>query len=420
MTLQLRLYDDDGNQAPLPVGVLGGPVGGWSLQSAPVRAQSLMPYAVHDGPAVHERTRDLVSESVAVWIPKQASSFDLRAKVQAIETLLEKANRGGEVWVEYNTGEASDNLWRSPLMAGGLAWGPDMRLRWRNWEAHVRVQYSREPWWQGDSRTAQLARGSTLANASAPTVGQAGRVTARASNDEGTLPAPLKLMWTLPSSPVEGLRFYAAQRHDASDSNAGVYTVSSSIARTSLTAQTQSQILAAVMPSGTRGWRRVVVEATGAASLRNADRAAALWLRAGQGTSTDLVERGAWTRAGYYEGRESRFTDLGPLYLERSHVYILAYVDGGRQTSPMRVHLLPTDGYRSYFLAGDSPASGMLVDDGGELSGPAAGAGMADGEPLLLTPGRASELMVLAEDGDGSSPGNMTLAATWRPRRLSI
>ena len=199
MTLQLRLYDDDGNQAPLPVGVLGGPVGGWSLQSAPVRAQSLMPYAVHDGPAVHERTRDLVSESVEVWIPKQASSYDLRDKVQAIETLLEKANRGGEVWVEYNTGEASDNLWRSPLMAGGLAWGPDMRLRWRNWEAHVRVIYSREPWWQGDSRTAQLASGSTLANASAPTVGQAGRVTARASNDAGVLPAPFKLTWTLPS-----------------------------------------------------------------------------------------------------------------------------------------------------------------------------------------------------------------------------
>ena len=420
MTLQLRLYDDDGNQAPLPVGVLGGPVGGWSLQSAPVRAQSLMPYAVHDGPAVHERTRDLVSETVEVWIPKQASSYDLRDKVQAIETLLEKANRGGEVWVEYNTGEASDNLWRSPLMAGGLAWGPDMRLRWRNWEAHVRVQYSREPWWQGDSRTAQLASGSTLANANAPTVGQAGRVTARASNAAGVLPAPFKLTWTLPNTSVEDLRVYATQKHDASNSSAGLYTVASSIARTNLTAKTQSQILAAAMPSGTSGWRRVLVEATGAAALRNADRDAALWLRAGQGTAADLVERGAWTRAGYYEGRASRFSDLGTLYLARSHVYIMAYANGALQSSPMRVHLLPTDGYRSYHVAGASPASGALFDDGGELSGTAAGAGMADGEPLLLTPGRASELFVLMEDGAGDSPDDMTLAAAYRPRRLSI
>ena len=97
----------------------------------------------------------------------------------------------------------------------------------------------------------------------------------------------------------------------------------------------------------------------------------------------------------------------------------MAYANGALQTSPMRVHLLPTDGYRSYFLAGDSPASGTLVDDGGELSGTAAGAGMADGEPLLLTPGRASELLVLMEDGDGTLAvrrGNMTLAATYRPR----
>ena len=420
MILRLRLYDDEGNEAALPIGIVGHAVGGWSFQSAPVRAQSLMPYAVHDGPSVHERTRDLVSETANVWLPKETTIAGLSGKVQGIERLLEKANRGGIVWVEYDTTEAADNRWRSPVMAGNLAWQPDMQLRLRDQNAQVTVMYSREPWWEGDRRTAQLASGSTLANASAPTVGQAGRVTARASNDDGTLPAPMRLTWSLPSSSVEGLRFYAAQRHDASDSSAGVYTVSSSIARTSLTAQTQAQILAAAMPSGTSGWRRVVVEATGAASLRNADRAAALWLRAGQGTSTELVERGAWTRAGYYEGRESRFTDLGPLYLDRSHVYILAYVDGGLQTSPMRVHLLPTDGYRSYFLAGDSLASGTLVDDGVELGGTAAGAGMADGEPLLLTPGRASELMVLMEDGDGSSPGNMTLAATWRPRRLSI
>ena len=420
LQLQLRLYDDAGNEAALPAGEIGSSLGGWHIQSAPVRAQSLMPYAVHDGPAVHERTRDLVSETANVWIRKQATPAALRAKIQAIETLVEKANQGSTVWVEYDTSEASDNAWRSPLMAGNVAWQADMRLRLRNSDAQVQVSYSREPWWEGDSRTAQLARGASLVNASAPSVSHAGRVSARASNDDGILPAPLKLTWTLPTTSVEELRFYVAQRYDASDSNAGVYTVATTLGRTNIAAETESALLTAAVPSGTGGWRRVVVEATGNATQRTSDRDGPLWLRAGLGTADEQIERASWVRAGYYEGRESRFSDLGPLYISRSHLWLRAWSDTAIQTSSMRIHLLPTDGYRAYYVAGDSLAGGTLIDENGELSGTAAGPAMSEGEPILLTPGRASEFVLLSETEDGSLPGSMTVAATYRPRRLSI
>ena len=420
MSLQLRLYDDEGNESALPIGVQGSAAGGWHLTSAPVQAQSLIPHAVHDGPAVHERTRDLVGETVNVWLPKQASTSALRDKVQAIELLLEKANRGGSVWVEYDTGEAADNLWRSPVMAGDLAWQRDMRLRWRNRDAQLQVRYAREPWWQGNSRTAQLASGSTLTDAAAPPIGQGGRVTVRASNAAGTLPAPLALTWTLPAAGVQALRWYAFQRQDASDSNAGRYTLATRMARTNVQAATESQVYRAAVPAGTVGWRRVLVEATTGATERQADRDATLWLRTAQGSTSEMLERGAWTRAGFYEGRPSRFTDLGPLYVERPQLYLLAWSATALQTAAMRVHLAPVDGYRSYHAAGLSPAGGTLVDAGGRLSGAAASAAQAEGEPLLLTPGRAGELFVLAEDRAGETPGAMTLTAVWRPRRLSI
>ena len=420
LSIQLRLRDDRGNEAPLPIGVQGNAAGGWHLTNAPVRAQSLVPHAVHDGPAVHERTRDLVSETVNVWLPQQASTTALRDRVQAIERLLETANRGGAVWIEYDSGEPDDNLWRSPVMAGDLAWQRDMRLRWRNRDAQLQVRYSREPWWEGDSRVAQLARGSTLRNAAAPAIGQAGSVTARASNAAGTLPAPLTLTWTLPGSSRSNLRFYAFHRHDASDSHAGIYTATITIARTNLQARTESRIAAAAVPTATPAWRRVILESVTGAPERDADRNAPLWLRAGPGTATDALALGPWTRAGYYEGRASRFSDLGPLYLDRAFVYVHAWSESALETSAMRIHLAPVDGYRSYHVAGSSPAGARLVDAGGALSGPAAGATAAEGEPLLLTPGRAGEFFMLAEDADGNTPDPMTLAAAWRPRRLSI
>ena len=422
MTLQLRLYDDEGNEAALPIGVLGGPVGGWSLQSAPVRAQSLMPYAVHDGPAVHERTRDLVSETVEVWIPKQASSYDLRAKVQAIETLLEKANRGGEVWVEYNTGEASDNLWRSPLMAGGLAWGPDMRLRWRNWEAHARVHLlartvvaGRQPHGAAGERVDAGERERADGRAGGP--GDGARVE-RGGRAASPVQPDVDAAKQRRLSTCAFTRRRSTTRRPATP---GLYTVASSIARTNLTPKTQSQILAAAMPSARRAaggecWSKPRARArceTPTATRRcgyGPGRARRPnWSNAARGPGPDTTKDGRADSAiwEHFTWRAATFTSWHTP-TARCRRRRCGY------TCCRPTATAPT------FMAGDSPTSGTLVDDGGELSGTAAGAGMADGEPLLLTPGRASELFVLMEDGAGDSPGDMTLAAAYRPRRLSI
>lgn len=84
------------------------------------------------------------------------------------------------------------------------------------------------------------------------------------------------------------------------------------------------------------------------------------------------------------------------------------------------MHLLPVDGFRTYHVASDSVASGLLVDTAGELSGTGAATASAEGEPLLLTPGRASELIFLTETAAGEAGGQMNVAATVRPRRLTI
>ena len=187
MTMQLWLYEDENAKVALPLGVVGGNVGGWHIETAPVQAQSLLPHSVTEGPAVHERVRDLVSERIDLWIKEQSSAQALRDKVQGIERLLERANAGNRVWLEYDSGEPSDNLWRSPVKAGMLAFGPDMQLRWQQRQAQLQLTVSREPWWEADSSdTVTLRQGATLMDVvGSAVVSNGGQVTARAATMPG-------------------------------------------------------------------------------------------------------------------------------------------------------------------------------------------------------------------------------------------
>ena len=420
MTIQLRLYDDGNTEAALPLGVVGGNVGGWHIETAPVQAQSLMPHSATDGPAVHERVRDLVSERIDVWIREQPSAAALRDKVQAIERLLERANAGNTVWLEYDTGEASDNLWRSPVKAGMLGFGPDMRLRWQQRQAQLQLNVTREPWWEAySSDMVMLGQGATLMDVvGSAVVSNGGQVTARAANAVGVLPAPLALKMTLPSASESGLRIYVGQRNDASNDAAGSYTLAAISSPMALSGATET-LEKLVVSEAMQGWWRVIVESTGTSSQRAADRTANLWLRAALGDASEQIEKGSWSRAGYFAGRESRYTDLGPLYVNRSHLWLLGYAEALTPSS-LRVHLLPVDGFRAYHIAGDSAASGELIDTDGELSGLGAKTASAEGEALLLTPGRASELVFLTETAAGEAAGQMSVAAEVRPRRLTI
>lgn len=408
--LTLRLIDDAGVTADLPLGIIDRNVSPWTPASAPVNAQSLMPYSVTDGPAVHERVRNLVREEFNLFFRQEMTHADLRVKVQAIEKLLEAANAGEKVYLEYNTGETLNPSWRSPIQAGDLAWQSDMRQRWRDMQANVRVTAMREPWWERSTTQSvtvmESAANDTLSIDAATEV----------------LPAPLALTLTMPAASRTDLRLYMAMQIDPPSTP--VYRVASTIASRALTASTNTVLLNGVAtPNTAMGWRRIIVQNNGTAGQRTLARNGPLWLRGAIGVGTEKTVQGSWKQAHYYESRESRFTDLGSFYFDASNVlFVDAWIGSDlTATGAMTVLLVPTDGYRSYHLPGAS-GSGTVIDTDGEISGTLSHQVAADGSPLLINPRHDIVVFSFAETENGGSfdPSDVGYSAEYRPRRLTL
>jgi len=144
---------------------------GYNQIVAAVQARTLPAASLMETPPVHQRVREPAGSAIDLF-QKYASRAALRDATHAIERLLEAANRGAAVYLEYSDGSGGvDDAWRSRLLAGHLQWPTDQQLRLRNNELAATIELTREPYWTGARRELLSARsvgnGGTFAIADA-------------------------------------------------------------------------------------------------------------------------------------------------------------------------------------------------------------------------------------------------------------
>ena len=415
MTLSLRIYDDTESVSFQDQhNTLAGPDArsSWFMAPNVVNTQSLISYSLVEGPSVAERSRGLLAENIPLWMQRYENYGSLKEGINKIERLIEKSNHGRPVWLEYNDHRSDDNLWRSPVLAGAFAMTNQTLLDLREGKAAMFASITRQPWWEGEERETNLS-GTVLSNG-VP-------VSFLDTNDVGVMPTPPKLTFTKTgSSSSPAVRMYVFQKHNTSATRQ-TYRVGSVTGRTFSSTEVVTTMAALDMSSLSDGWYRVWLGGSSASSMSTL-RNASLW-RWATGASNAVVDMGFWTQAGHIGGHQSRYTDLGSIRVgQRTHLYIQSMATAAHTSPPQQVYLLPTDGYRELFVAASIPRTGVLIDDGieQELGGSVSATAQAYGEPLIMSPGQYSEMVVLAEDSSGNTVTGFNLTSNHRPRRSTI
>ena len=397
MTLTLHLVQG-GTRIELLTGAMDAGDAGYNQIVAPVQAQTLAAASLTETAPVHQRIRQPAQTSVDLY-QKFSSAAALRTATHALERMLEAANRGGDVTLEYSDGSGGvDDAWLSRILAGHMQWPTDQQLRLRNRELAATINLTRDGYWRGARRSlvgsASRAHGSTFA----------------IDNASGVIETPLEVRIAWPST--ANLRVHLAGGGVAA---AGSF-VSGSIATANLSAGTDTVWRKVSVPANGAGWRRLIVahSATGSAltTLRGRD----IWLRVGFGSSSVEWRKAGWRRLGYLHGVESSFTDLGVHYVDAGTVWLRAFCATAVATGAATLIFAPAEQWRSYAAMGTP--TGTLVDDGGQVSG-AAGV-VASGDALTAIPGERTEYVALVETASGVRTATPSIGAFYRPRRLTI
>lgn len=415
MTLTLRIYDDvESVSFQNQYNTLAGPDArsSWFMAANVANTQSLISYSLVEGPSVAERSRGLLAENIPLWMQGYDNYGSLKEGINNIERLIEKANYGRDVWVEYDDHQSSDNAWRSPILAGAFAMTNQTLLDLRVGKAAMFASITRQPWWEGDERVTNLS-GTSVSNGSA--------ISLLANNEVGVMSMPLKFTFTKgsgASSPAS--RIYIFQKYDT-ESTRQTYNIGSISGRTISNLESVTTMATLDMSSLQDGWYRVWLGGSSASNISTL-RTSSLW-RWAVGNSGSIVDVGFWTQAGRVGSHQSRYTDLGSVRVgQRSHLHIQSMATSSHTSPPQHVYLLPTDGYRELFVSASVHHGGTLIDDGitKNLGGTVSPTAMAYGEPLYMSPGKYSEIVIMTEDSSGNTVPGYTLASTHRPRRSTV
>ncbi|MYC93632.1 MAG: hypothetical protein F4X14_01560 [Caldilineaceae bacterium SB0661_bin_32] len=399
MTLEIALVHG-GTRVALAPGGLDAEDAGYNQIVAAVQARTLPAASLIETPPVHQRVREPAGSAIDLW-QRYASRAALRDATHAIERLLEAANRGAAVYLEYSDGSGGvDDAWRSRLLAAHLQWPADQQLRLRNNELAVTIELTREPYWMGARRELLSSR----------PVGHGG--TFAVENAAGVTETPLEVRIGWPGT--ANLRVYIAAGPVAVP---GGSFVSTSIQSASLAAGTETVWRRVAVPSSGSGWRRLILAHSASGSALTALRGNNIWLSAGVGSNSMEFRRSDWRRLGYLEGRESSFTDLGVHYVDGDRVWLRAFCGRAVSTGAGTLYFAPAERWRSYVAMG-TPA-GTLVDDGGEVVSDAGGVAAA-GDVLTAVPGERVEYLALVETASGVRTATVDIGAFYRPRRLTI
>ena len=397
MTLLLSLVQGT-NKVELPLGAVGGVDGGYNQTVAPVQARTLAAASLTETSAVHQRIRDPVSDGIDLY-ERYASASALRDATHELELMLEAANRGGDVRLEYSDGSGGvDDAWQSGILAASLQWPSDQLLRLRNKELAVTINLTRDAYWMGERRA--LVTAASRAHGAVVTI----------DNASGVTEAPLEVQIVWPSTAE--LRVVLAGGVVATAGS----LQSASISTITLPGRTETVWRKVSVPAAVSGWRRVILASGVSGSALTTLREEDMWLSVGIGSSAAEWRRAEWRRFGYLDGRESSFVDLGTFYMDGDTVWLRAWAASTLATGSARLYFAPAEQWRSY--VGMGTPTGTLVDDAGEVSG--AGGVVVSGDVLTAIPGERTAYLALVETASGVRTATPSVGVFYRPRRLTI
>ena len=412
--IQLRIYDKSNSVSfqddYITIAQPGGRVM-WFMAPNAVNAKSLIPYSITHAPAVSERTRGFLSENIPLWIHGYNDYSSLKEGINNIERLIERANRGQNVWVEYDDQRGNDNLWRSPVVAGVLSLTNQTFLNFRQNKATVVASVTRQPWWEGSERIVNLGSNAIV---------NGGPISILPDMD-GVVATPLKLTITKSSGATSnGVRMYLFKKNNTRETVQD-YSIGTTTSR-SLIANENVITMATVNMSALQdGWYRVWLGGASSSSMQTL-RSASVW-RTATGSANRWLTTGSWTRPGRIGSHQSRYTDIGRIYVgQRTHLHIQSWALQNHSSPVQTIYVLPAEGYRELYVAGSFANTNTLIDNGinKKIEGTQAAATQASGTHLSMIPGEHSEIVVLTEDSTGGISGNYTLTAHHRPRRSTL
>ena len=386
----------------------------WFMAPSNVNAQSLIPYSIVHAPAVAERTRDFLSENIPLWVYGYNDYDSLKQGINDIERLIERANRGKNVWVEYDDQRGDDNLWRSPVVAGVLSLTNQTFLNFRENKAALVASVTRQPWWEGPER---------IVNLDTNTITNGGTISILPDMD-GVVATPLKLTITKSSGVTSsGVRMHLFKKTNTQETPQN-YNIGStnSMSFDDTTRETVTTMATVNMSALQKGWYDVWLGGSSSSNMRTL-RSASVWRFVPGNANRWMTPEGRWTQPGRIGNHQSRYTNLGRVYVgQRTHVHIQSWALQNHSSPSQTIYMMPTDGYRGIYVAGSFANSNTLIDNGTEekIEGTQAASTRAVGEPLSMIPGEYSEIVVLTEDSTGGVSGNYTLTAHHRPRRSTL
>ena len=386
----------------------------WFMAPSNVNAQSLIPYSIVHAPAVAERTRDFLSENIPLWVYGYNDYDSLKQGINDIERLIERANRGKNVWVEYDDQRGDDNLWRSPVVAGVLSLTSQTFLNFRENKAALVASVTRQPWWEGPER---------IVNLDTNTITNGGTISILPDMD-GVVATPLKLTITKSSGVTSsGVRMHLFKKTNTQETPQN-YNIGStnSMSFDDTTRETVTTMATVNMSALQKGWYDVWLGGSSSSNMRTL-RSASVWRFVPGSANRWMAPEGTWTQPGRIGNHQSRYTNLGRVYVgQRTHVHIQSWALQNHSSPSQTIYMMPTNGYRGIYVAGSFANSNTLIDNGTEekIEGTQAADAIAVGEPLSMMPGEYSEIVVLTEDSNGGVSGNYTLTAHHRPRRSTL
>ena len=417
MALSLRLYDETSSISFTSEQISLSGVdasSSWFMASNKVDVQSLVPYSTINGPVITERTRNLLSENIPLWLSGFTTYVELKENINIIEILIEKANNGREVWVEYTDQLGTDSTWRSPVMAGVFGMTNETLFNLRENKAFMLASLTRQPWWEGVEQDVNMS-GNIIANGSPISILE--------TNEEGVMETPIKMTLTkITGAASAGARVYMFQKHNTESTrqNYNIGLTSSLIFGNS---NLETATTASVLNIGnlSEGWYRVWLGGLAASSMETL-RESSVW-RWGLGNSSTYTITGPWVSSGRVGSHQSRYTDLGSIYVgQSSHVHIQSLATKGHSSASQPVYVLPTNNYREFYFSGSFSNTDTVIDDGigKDVGGSMAGVAQGHGQTPMLVPRENSELVILAEDASGNISSTYSIAAKYRPRRNTI
>ena len=413
----------------------------WTMAPSTIQAQTLIPYTPDTGPAIHERTRNLVEEEIVLFF----DGSEFRENIRMVERLIESANQGTHtIYLAYDINtQGTRELWRSPIVSATLSMSEQSQRSMVEQKAVMNLKVVREPWWEEHDNVRDAFSTRT-------DVSNADPISIDGNSIIGTIPSPIEIKITKTSSGTynKGMNIQIFQDNNIKDSGVSLNTYSVSKSSSSFGTSGTNILWAteSINPLKTLGktqWYRVLIEHSVSGSNNPLDN---VLMRASVGIGTETLsvtatENNRTFIGDYYlsgrvqDGRESHWTDLGAVPIYRETKFFIDVIDiNSWSVNSSIIHFCPTDGYRRIEITCQVRQDDIVRDSGIDVHTSLTvdpdfpvseerwiPGGRGIGLPITVTPGKDSKLLFFFEnDNKDKITDDWTISGTYRARRLTI